>query len=95
MNVVKTHTQTHTNITSTDLIDTSKVDATAGASVDPKVTFDLTVYPAFSEQTPPLTERGQNAEVIAEPVVMEEMDSDNSVTMMIFVRFLKESFGFL
>lgn len=50
------HTLTHTDITSTDLIDTSKEDATAGASVDPKVTFDLTVYPALSEQTPPWTE---------------------------------------
>lgn len=30
------------------LINTSRVDATAGESVDPKVTFDLTVYTVLS-----------------------------------------------
>lgn len=86
--------ETHTDITSTDFINTSKVDATAGESVDPKVTFDLTVYTVLSAQPPPLTERGLNAEVSAEPVAIKEMDSDNVVTVTTLVRFLKESFGF-
>lgn len=58
-------------------INTSKADATAGASVDPKVTFDLTVYPVVNMQSPPLTERGQITEVTAEPVVIEEINSDD------------------
>lgn len=37
---------TYTSPPHTD--NTSKADATAGASVDPKVTFDLTVYPVLN-----------------------------------------------
>lgn len=61
-------TDRHTDITSTDFRNTSKADATAGESVDPKVTFDLTVYTVLSAQPLLLTERGLNAEVSAEPL---------------------------
>lgn len=44
--------ETHTDITSTDFINTSNADATAGESVDPKVTFDLTVYTVLGAREP-------------------------------------------